>query len=167
MAIRRISSHTAEMPAPRIRPSRCSGVSMPERGPKAASAIASAWRKPGRPKGAKGKKPKWSELHLSRLGATLKTLAHLYPGASDVTLAKILKEKSLGTPLPTAETLRKRFKQARSVYEAQFAMPPGAEAACRAWIEEMSRPGPQGETSRERGARAARVYKDVMNSCQK
>jgi hypothetical protein len=144
-----------------------------------ASAIASVRSRRGRPKGAKGKNPKWSHLRLSQLGATLSTLAKMYPGASDVWLAKWLKDedlqvrrrlrqKSPGTPPsplaeigapPAQETLRKRFKQARSVYEAEITMPPGAEAACRAWMEEMTRLGPDAETSDERWARAARVYK--------
>jgi len=89
-------------------------------------------------------------------------LAKMYPEASDVALAKWLKDKSPRAQLPVAPTLRQYFKRARSVYEANFTMPPGVEAACRAWMEEISRPGPVGETSRERWARAGRVYKDVM-----
>jgi hypothetical protein len=71
----------------------------------------------GRPKGTKAKNPKWNDLSLSQLGATLRMLEQMHPGASDVELSKILKEKSRSAPI--SETLRKRFKEARSAYKAR------------------------------------------------
>jgi hypothetical protein len=68
----------------------------------------------GRPKGTRARDRVWTEFRLSQLGAMLKTLESMYPGANDGELSEILKQKSISAP--AADTLRKRFAKARRAY---------------------------------------------------